>query len=178
MQAIEHGKRLYFRDLHHNSVVPGRALSFQAATKGTSLKTDEVFPWIKLAFPSEQIEFPPKAVAAIHALTSRRFYPRWIKGILPFEKIEGLAKAKEVPDPVAYISNEFVGFAPESINKEWVYFPVAVFDIPEDNEEPITLYVDGLLPVMDIIVPKVGRGYYTDEKFVITRHYEAAIASG
>lgn len=170
MQALKHGRQLYYKNQHEHTLVPGRLLAHEAGKYGHRLDPDFYMPFRTFAYPGSLSDISLSAIAAVKAYSNRKYWNKWVKNALPWDEIKKAQDEIDPPDPIALEGQGMVVFCPK-IEDRWLSSPLTAFNVPEGQAgQKVTLYsLDNRRPIVTVTLHEDGLGYYTDEKFLISK---------
>lgn len=184
MQALKHGQRLKFRDLHYQSVLPSMTLADSKNSRRTKIEDPVAKPtefqlYRDLAFPDAKAEINPVALAAFYAVSISGFMPPWVGAIVP--RVEWLEKAArngvKAPETTALISPHLAIFAPKIeggiITSDLVVFSAQEFEI---GRSTMLTNFDTEEDLFSVPIPQHGTGYLIDDVRLVST--EGAEISG
>jgi hypothetical protein len=186
LQAIEHGKRLKFEQLHYESYLPAKQLEVYCnANSGKDSpprRMDDFLFFKQAAFPenAENEKYPLIGRKAVDLVTRSPYAPQWLGQIMPLQEILNVdLRSVDPPEKLAYISPDLVLFAPVIIG-DWVEAPISAFKTPGRLKgESIDLYdFDDDQKLMTVRLLETKDGYMTRGMYQILWKKEEVVAHG
>jgi len=171
MQALEHGRKLNFKELHYQSVLPSKILADAKNSRRTQTidhfwKETDFQIYKELAFPDAKTEIDPEALAAFYSVSMSGYMPPWIAEIVPrVEWLDRAARSNVKPSgTTALISPHLAIFAPkiedEIITSSLVVFKAQKFEL---GRPTLLTDFDTEEDLFEVRIPQYGTGYLVDD---------------